>query len=227
MPKWFAPVFAITLLGLAATVAALVIVSSGPTTAGSSDPADGAVSDPLEPDPGLDQFQIPEFTLVDHDGQPVDQTLFEGEITILDFIFTNCPFACPFMGAAMLQLQSELQDTPVRFVSVTVDPERDTPERLRQYAEEGLGGADLTRWRFLTGDRDVIYSMVRDELKFQLATDESRTIPLKQGGEMFNIAHPTKLFLVGPDRQVIALASYNSPAEIAELGVRARAVTSR
>lgn len=217
MPRWFAPLLVVCLVGLAGTGAAVWIVTDAQRNVGDA-------RDLREPDPGLEGFVFPEFELIDQDGEPVDESILDGNVTIVDFIFTNCPFACPGLGAAMLRLQSELAGTPVRFLSVSVDPDRDTPERLREYAAESLPGADLARWSFLTGDKETIYSIVRDHLKFNLSVDESQTIRLKGGEEMFNIAHPTKLFLVGPDRRVLMLASYGSPAEVGALGERARRV---
>jgi len=216
MPKWFAPLFITATLGLLAFVGVLLALPA----------LRGAGVDPATPDPGLEQLGIPEFTMRDQDGNEVDESVLDGEVTIVDFIFTNCPFACPGLGAAMSRLHSELEGTGVRFASFTVDPERDTPEVLRAYAQESLGLSGFDRWEFFTGDREQIERIVGEHLKFTIQIDETRTIELKDGGEMFNIAHPTRLFLIGPDRGVIALASYTSPSEVAALGERARAVAA-
>ncbi|MEO0483166.1 MAG: SCO family protein [Planctomycetota bacterium] len=221
MPKWFAPLFIVATVGLIAIVGALLVLPS--LGAASNAPA---VQEVGVPDPGLEHLRIPEFALMDQDGNEVDESVLDGEVTIVDFIFTNCPFACPGLGAAMSRLHSELEGTGVRFASFSVDSERDTPERLRAYAQESLGLTGFDRWEFFTGDSEQINRIVGEHLKFNIQIDETRTIELKDGGEMFNIAHPTRLFLIGPDRRVLSLASFSSVGEVNAMRDRARALAA-
>ena len=85
-----------------------------------------------------------------------------GKIWIADFIFTTCPGPCPIISTRMGELQRPLEKTDVHLVSFTVDPEKDTPEVLRAYAEKLH--ARPQRWDFLTGPRDTIHSL-RERLK--------------------------------------------------------------
>ena len=104
---------------------------------------------------------VPEFSLTDQNGQTVTSADLRGKIWIADFIFTRCAGPCPLMTARMLEMQKALVKTPeVKLVSVTVDPEYDTPEVLKAYAEANF--ADPVRWKFLTGDKVVIEKLVTE-----------------------------------------------------------------
>jgi len=127
--------------------------------------------------------RVPAFQLTDQDGQPFGTQQLLGKIWIADFIYTMCPGPCPMISSRMAETQKPLHDTDVRLVSFTVDPERDTPSVLREYA--GKLQAQPDRWKFLTGNKDAIYRLVRDG--FKLATME--------GGANGPI-HSTRLVLV-------------------------------
>jgi protein SCO1/2 len=176
----------------------------------------------LRPDPGLEGLRIGEFAMTDQDGQPATQAVLDGRVTIVDFIFTHCPFACPMMTASMEQVASELGESAagkeVRFLSISVDPEHDTPAALKAFAQQR--SLDLSRWTMLTGDAETVNGIVRG-LEFALAPDPTRTIPLAEGGTMNNITHPTKLLLIGPDRRVLGIYSYDREDEIRALKDRA------
>ncbi len=177
--------------------------------------------DPLQPDEMLVGYSIPEFELTDQDGRPVDQSILDGEITVLDFIFTNCPFACPGMTAEMLGLQSALKGTGVRFLSISVDPINDTSEVLREYGDSR--GVDFERWSMLVGPFEQVRSIVRDSLNFHVGEDTSRQVVLEDGGTMANISHPSHLILVGPERQILGIFMYTDEEKMVELRSRARA----
>ncbi|MEQ8316380.1 MAG: SCO family protein [Phycisphaerales bacterium] len=178
-------------------------------------------SDPLQPDEMLVGYSIPEFELTNQDGQLVDQSILEGEITILAFIFTNCPFACPGMTGQMLQHQAALEGSGVRFLSISVDPANDTPEVLKAYGDRN--GMDFDRWNLLTGPFEDVRSIVRDSLNFFVGEDTTRQITLPDGGTMNNVSHPSHLILVGPDREVLGIYLYYEVDRMTELRGRARA----
>lgn len=176
-----------------------------------------------QPDQGLEGMVFPEFSLIGQDAQPRSHELLEGHYTIVDFIFTYCPMACPAMTGRMAQMQDTLKDTGVRFASFTLDPANDTPEKLRDYAT--AHGADLATWTFLTGDRDAIWRIVTDHLHFGLAEDPSFQITLPDNSTMANIQHSTRFILVGPDRQVLGLYESTSAEQMAMLENRIRELT--
>ena len=94
----------------------------------------------------------PGFALISQDGAPVALADLRGKVVAVTFIYTSCTDTCPMLTALMARVQDQLgQDFGERiaFVSITVDPDRDTPEVLKQYAD--TFGADLKGWAFLTG----------------------------------------------------------------------------
>jgi protein SCO1 len=110
---------------------------------------------------------LPTFELVNQDAQPFGSAQLAGKIWIADFIFTTCPGPCPIISTRMSELQRPLEKTDVHLVSFTVDPEKDTPEVLRAYADKLRKQPE--RWDFLTGPRDAIHSLSRDGFKLGLS----------------------------------------------------------
>ena len=123
---------------------------------------------------------VPDFTLTDQDGNTVTKDDLRGKIWIADFIFTRCKGPCPLMTARMLEMQRALLKTPdVKLVSISVDPEHDTPAVLKAYAEANF--AEPARWKFLTGDKTVIEKVVTEG--FMQHLDEENGEPVH--GTMF------------------------------------------
>lgn len=119
--------------------------------------------------------EVPEFSLTDQNGQTVTNADLRGKIWIADFIFTRCKGPCPLMTARMLEMQKALTKTPeVKLVSVTVDPEFDTPEVLKAYAE--ANHADPERWKFLTGDKAVIEKLVTEGFMQHLTEENGEPV---------------------------------------------------
>jgi protein SCO1 len=109
----------------------------------------------------LERFApAPQFQFTAQDGSAVSTADFRGKIWVANFIFTRCTGPCPLMTSRMAQLNQALQGKTkdVELVSITVDPEYDTPQVLRQYGEQV--GAAPDRWKFLTGPKDQIDSVV-------------------------------------------------------------------
>lgn len=106
--------------------------------------------------------QITGFELTDQTGKAFGSAELAGRFYVADFIFTSCAGACPTMTAAMGDLYREFEnDDRLRFVSISVDPATDTPERLREFAARY--GADPVRWKFLTGDIQAIDTLAREQ----------------------------------------------------------------
>lgn len=102
-------------------------------------------------------FAVPPTTLIDDRGKPVNLDAMKGHVTVYDFIFTNCSGVCPIMSTNMRALTKKVpKDAAVRFVSISVDPVRDTPEVLHAYARRFRND---DRWVFLTGDRQAIVDL--------------------------------------------------------------------
>ncbi|MER8555144.1 SCO family protein [Mesorhizobium sp. M1217] len=99
----------------------------------------------------------PDFTLTSQDGRPVSLRDLRGKVVAIAFIYTYCADVCPMLTANMASVQEKLGSTfgsKINFISITVDPERDTPDVLKEYAQNF--GADLRGWSFLTGDPAIV-----------------------------------------------------------------------
>lgn len=119
--------------------------------------------------------EVPGFVLTDQDGNTVTNEDLRGKIWIADFIFTRCKGPCPLMTARMLEMQRALVKAPeIKLVSVTVDPDHDTPEVLKAYA--GANKADPERWKFLTGDKAVIEKLVTEGFMQHLAEENGEPV---------------------------------------------------
>jgi protein SCO1/2 len=104
----------------------------------------------------------PEFELVDQAGAPVSLAGLRGRVLLVDFVYTHCPGPCPILTGTHVAVQRALPPElaeRVHFVSISLDPARDTPEALRAYAV--ARGADLARWSFLTGDPDAVADVLQ------------------------------------------------------------------
>lgn len=108
----------------------------------------------------IDDLSDASFELVDHNGDTVVfPNDFAGKAMMVGYVYTQCPDICPLVTVNMKQVHDKL-DAPddVAFVTITFDPQRDTPERLRDYRD--AYGLDTTDWSFLTGDRDTILALM-------------------------------------------------------------------
>ncbi|PZR71501.1 MAG: hypothetical protein DLM73_15815 [Chthoniobacterales bacterium] len=120
---------------------------------------------------------VPKFELINQNAQPFGSQQLAGKIWIADFIFTTCPGPCPIISTRMSELQRPLEKSDVHLVSVSVDPEKDTPEVLRAYADKLH--ARPNRWDFLTGSQAAIYSLSRDGFKLGVSDgSEDAGVPI-------------------------------------------------
>src|SRR5262249_20880514 len=106
------------------------------------------------------------------EGRPVRLNDLHGHVVVYDFIYTHCAGTCPMMTSSLTQVVHRVAEPSVRFVSISVDPQRDTPAVLRDYAKQA--GSD-PRWIFMTGDPSVITSL--SEKAFKLAAVTTQTNP--------------------------------------------------
>src|SRR5688500_19899716 len=93
-------------------------------------------------------WPAPSFSLGDQNGATIDNSTLKGRVWIVDFIFTSCGHVCPRMTARRVELQKELTDPRISFLSFSVDPERDTAETRKTYAHKH--GVDESRWHFVS-----------------------------------------------------------------------------
>ncbi|HJY38524.1 MAG TPA: SCO family protein [Steroidobacteraceae bacterium] len=141
---------------------------------------------------------LPPLALVDQDNQPFGADRLRGAWSFVFFGFTSCPDVCPVTMSALAQTRKLLADLPEpsrpRVVMISVDPERDTPERLAAYVK-GFDPAFVGA----TGTKPAI-----DELAQRMGVLVA-TRPLD--GDNYTVDHSTSVFLVGPDGALRALFS--------------------
>jgi cytochrome oxidase Cu insertion factor (SCO1/SenC/PrrC family) len=108
-------------------------------------------------------FPVPNASLLDEKGKAVQLDAMKGHVTVYNFVYTRCTTTCPMMTANMRRLTQKIaKDAPVRFVSISVDPQYDTPPVLARYAQRFRND---DRWVFLTGDRDTILKLSAEGFK--------------------------------------------------------------
>lgn len=154
------------------------------------------------------------FQLVDQDGRTVDQTMLEGKWSLVFFGFTYCPDFCPTTLTALEATKRQLGDRAkdVQIVFITVDPERDTPQALKDYlSSEGFPQGVIG----LTGAPEQV----------KAAADVYRAYYQKVGeGEGYTMNHSLTVYLMGPDgRFRSALAHDLGPQRSAQVIERAMA----
>jgi cytochrome oxidase Cu insertion factor (SCO1/SenC/PrrC family) len=139
------------------------------------------------------------FRLVDRNGQEFDSAALAGRPWVASFFYARCAGECLIMNNALGALQTELDDVPGTFVSITVDPVHDTPEALRNYAARF--SADPARWVFLTGDAATIERVATEDFHVAYAT----------------AVHSDRLILVDAEGRVVRHYSSKDPAQVAAL----------
>lgn len=133
-------------------------------------------------------FEVGDFTLTERSGKEFHASDMKGEVWVASFFFGDCAQACVALNNNIADLlKNDLADVPVRFVSISVDPRKDTPARLREYAGNYTGGQiEPDRWLFLTdpdGDVETIKEVSADfKLAFSKLMHSDRMIVIDQNG---------------------------------------------
>lgn len=140
-----------------------------------------------------DYGELPAFSLVDSHGKTFSKQNMKGKIWIANFIFASCSGPCPVLTEKMRKFHKDLPDT-TRFISFSVDPERDTPGKLLQYAQ--MHDAESPRWAFVTGKKSTIYNLIRSG--FTLAVQDDA----KSLGATDDIIHTTRFVLIDKNARV-------------------------
>ena len=141
----------------------------------------------------------PPIRLIDQSGQPFDLASMQGKVVVISFIFTTCNGSCPATTATLYQTQEAFKKAgiwggKVAFISISLDPERDSPEVLTRYARSY--GADLDHWKFLTGTNDQVQRVLKSW---------DMWAKLGPGGVL---DHPSRIFLIdrrGRQREIYNL----------------------
>lgn len=159
---------------------------------------------------------LPAFTLVDDRGRPFTDADFEGHWSLLYFGFTYCPDICPSALSVMAQVKEELDGEDGlddRYFLVSVDPDRDTPERLAEYVKY----FDPT-FRGITGDFEQLDLLTT-------AAGAVYKVPEQPEDENYLVAHSSTLTLVDPEGRIHAI--FTSPFDPAAIGADLARITAR
>jgi cytochrome oxidase Cu insertion factor (SCO1/SenC/PrrC family) len=156
----------------------------------------------VDPDSSASFATVQPFALVDSRGRKVTNETLLGRPAIVAFVFTRCTGPCPRVTSSMKKLHDQTKNDAIRLVTITVDPEYDTPEILDQYAHNV--GADTERWLFLTGPPDDVRAVCEKSFLSPMARDASRPV-----GE--SITHRTYLSVV--DKKGLVRGYYESESD--------------
>ncbi len=145
------------------------------------------------------------FSFTDQQDRTVTNQTVAGKLYVADFFFTSCPTICPKVKQQMLRIEQKFGDR-IMLLSHTIDPKRDTPEHLKEYATK-VGVKNQDNWRFLTGDKFEIYDIAEDYMSVAV---ENADAP---GG----FDHSGYILLVDGDGHLRGYASGLDPAEVDHL----------
>ena len=151
--------------------------------------------------------KVPDFKLVNQNGDTITQKDYEDKIYITDFFFTTCQGICPIMTDHMVKIQEEFKDDPeVLLLSHSVTPEIDSVVQLKKYAEEK--GVIDEKWNLVTGDKKQIYDLAR----------KSYLVAKSQGnGGKYDMVHTENFALVDKNKQVRGFYDGTNPEAIKQL----------
>ena len=182
-----------------------VIISKSISEAGPLSSAGATEAQPGDP--------VPDFTLVNQNNKPIRTSQYRGKTLLLTFIYTRCPIPeyCTLMSNNFAEIDRELKKTPelyekTRLLSISIDPEYDTPSVLRSYGSSHTGRYEeekFTHWEFATGTKD----QVKDIAKF---------FGLQYYPEKDQIVHGLRTVMVDPDGKVAKVYRGNEwkPSEV-------------
>ncbi len=152
-------------------------------------------------------YVIPNFGFVNQNGSSVSQSGLNGDIYVADFFFTRCGSICPKMTSQLTRVQEFFIQVPeVKILSFTVDPDYDSVKVLNNYAKQYK--ADSSKWFFLTGSKDSLYSVAKNYFKLSALED-------KTGEEEF--IHSERLVLVDRERHIRGYYDGTNPADVDKL----------
>ncbi|OXS57459.1 protein SCO1/2 [Bacillus sp. V-88] len=140
-------------------------------------------------------WKVQDFSYTNQDSEDVGLKDLKGDIWIADFIFTSCETVCPPMTSNLTKIQKQLKEegiNDIRIVSFSVDPEVDTPEKLKEYI--GNYETDTNNWDLLTGyDQKEISTLAEESFKVLVRDDPSSD----------QVIHGTSFYLVNREGKVV------------------------
>ncbi len=151
--------------------------------------------------PVIEEFGRTQYNLVNQNNQNVVFPDFvKNKIVVINYIFTNCPDICPLSTNNMRLIQEEIKKENIKnvqFVSLSFDPEFDTPDVLKKFA--GIRNLDLSNWVFLTGEKLVTDSIIKKV--GVLAVPNDSTV-FKNGRKIYYYVHTDRIQLIDADGKI-------------------------
>lgn len=174
------------------------------------------VEDPKWGQPETDTvFQtIPRFQLIDQGGKAFDSKVLQGKIFVASFFFTRCSTICPKISFQLSRVRDAFMgQSDIQFISLSVDPKFDTPEKLQTYAKRFE--ADPSQWNFLTGEKSYIYPLVLKGFHVPLADASEYDAAIKNPDKAF--IHSERLVLVDKEGVIRGFYDGTDPKEVDRL----------
>ena len=151
--------------------------------------------------PVVENFSNNHYQLVNQKGEPIVFPDFvKGKIVVMNFIFTNCPDICPLSTNNMRLIQERLNKEKIKnveFVSLSFDPNNDTPEVLTKFAD--IRGLDLSNWTFLTGRKSVTDSVIHQANVIDVPNDST---VFKDGRKIYYYIHTDRISLIDTEGRI-------------------------
>jgi protein SCO1/2 len=158
--------------------------------------------------------QLPAFELTDQSNSAFGSEQLRGRPWIASFVYSTCPGPCPMVVQRLGDIKQRLSNDPrMTIVSITVDPDGDTPAVLEAYGR--AHAIDPERWRLLTGDYNYVLDLVKTSFYLPIAENEGADPRLIE--EMGPISHSTKFVLVDAEMQLRGYYDSNSATELKQL----------
>lgn len=134
---------------------------------------------------------VPEWSLIDQDGNTFGKSELLGKLYVADFFFTSCPSICPKLTDAMKEVYERFKgkNDRIHFVSISVDPDTDSPSVLKEFMKSNA--IDYPNWHSLTGSKGDIYEVVVEKMRVHMGDKE--IIP--DGDGAYDIPHLAQLAL--------------------------------
>ncbi len=156
------------------------------------------------------------FALIDERGQPFTQDALEGQVSIVNFVFTRCDTICPVVSMRMEKVQdkSSLNEAAIKLVSFSVDPSYDTPGRLAEFAKRYH--PDPTRWRFVTGPEPAMLALIEGSFSESMRREGTTVTGAP------DISHSGRFVLVDPALQIRGWYDSNDNNRLNQLMIDAR-----
>lgn len=126
-------------------------------------------------------MKVPEFSLKDQNNQTITDKEMLGKVYLVEFFFSKCPTICPVMNSNIRYIEDQINDPNFGIISISIDPENDTPEILKNHAHKI--GAQSPNWHFLTGDRTYIGEIAK-KFDIYVGDQKDKAESLNHSGEI-------------------------------------------